>query len=267
MIYPRHPACQLHDILWRPTPANRLRHLVRNTGARLGFLLRRLRSGKRPPGRRAGAPSRFAAGSWVRILDEDDIRATLDSRDALRGLTWMEQQWDYCGTVHRVLKPVARMMDDNSVMRAISRTVMLDTVPCGGVTGATGCGRECPMMFRDEWLEEAPEPPREHRTRTAATGLSATVRSAEEIRATLDADDRCDGILFMPEMAGYAGRRLPVYKKVTRVWGPGVYGPAARPVYLLDGVFCSGEVLGEDGPCDRACRILWHEHWLRIEEP
>ena len=244
---------------------NRLRHLARNTRARVAFRLRRLRSRTAIPKKEFGAPSRFATGAWVRILDEESIGATLDSRDALRGLVWMPQQWAYCGTVHRVLQPVVRMMDDDSVMRPISRTVLLDTVPCGGVTGSTGCGRECPMMFRDEWLEEASEPEGEAPRETRPAGPWVTVRSPGEILATLDSEDRCHGVLFMPQMYRYAGQRFAVFRKVERVWGPGAYVPAAEPLYLLEGLFCSGEALGPKGPCQRACRIVWPERWLRLE--
>ena len=38
------------------------------------------------------------------------------------------------------------------------------------------------------------------------------VRSAEEIRATLDENGELDGLPFMPEMLAFCGRRLTVHK-------------------------------------------------------
>ena len=71
--------------------------------------------------------------------------------------------------------------------------------------------------------------------------------------------------MFMPEMYNYSGQRYPVLQKIERVWGPGLYLPTKEPVYLLEGLHCSGSVMGEDGPCDRGCRLIWHEDWLRFD--
>jgi hypothetical protein len=108
-------------------------------------------------------------------------------------------------------------MDDSRRMRPISRSVLLDTVPCSGPDGGHGCGRDCPLMFRDEWLEEAPPPPEV----TAAPdegGRYASVRSAEEIGASLDGASTRNGLMFMPEMLGHAGRRFRIRRKVERVF-------------------------------------------------
>jgi hypothetical protein len=156
------------------------------------------------------------------------------------------------------------MMDDSRRMRPISRSVLLDTVPCSGPDGGHGCGRDCPLMFRDEWLEEAPPPPET----TAAPdegGRYAWVRSAEEIQASLDGESTRHGVIFMPEMFGHAGRRFRIRRKVEQVFDGAGYVPASEPVYLLEGLYCTGAVIGEDGPCDRGCRLLWHQDWLRLE--
>lgn len=264
------PRCQLHSRLarrsalqWLRSAAVALRHRVR-----LRTRWREWRRGKPPDPARLGAPSRFAAGAWVRVLEPVRILATLDRRGSTRGLHWLQHQWASCGTVHRVFKPIQRMMDDAGRMRAISRTVALDGVPCSGPLGGFGCGRDCPMMFRDEWLEEAPGPPEPGPGPGPAVdggGRHARVRAAEEIEATLDAAGARDGLAFMPEMYGHAGRRFRIRRKVERVLDLGRYLPARSPVYILEGLHCTGAVVGEDGPCDRACRLLWHEDWLRLE--
>jgi hypothetical protein len=259
--------CQLHCLLGRYTPITWARQWNKHLRAKISLRsrLRGLLSRRRRLSDRQGAPSRYSAGTWVRVLDEVGIRNTLDRNNRLCGLLWAEQQWPYCGTTHRVLKPVRRMMDDKSKMRPISRTVLLDTVPCGGTTGLEGCGRECPMMFRDEWLEEVPPPHKESAPSSPADSY-ATVRSAGEIKQTLDSNGSYRGLMFMPEMYKHCGLRYPVLRKIGRVWGPGIYMSAAEPVYLLEGLHCTGAVLAEDGPCDRGCRLLWHEDWLELEQ-
>jgi hypothetical protein len=91
------------------------------------------------------------------------------------------------------------------------------------------------------------------------------VRGAEEIVAGLDLAGRRDGMSFMPGMAEYAGRRFPIVEIIPKVFEYDRWVDTAKPVYVLEGVHCSGAIPGEPGPCDRACAILWHEDWLIIE--
>jgi hypothetical protein len=198
--------------------------------------------------------------NWVRVLDQDQIRATLDSHDRLRGLWFAEQQWPYCGGVFPVSQVVRRIQDDSGKMRPVSRTVLLDQTRCGGITGDTGCGRDCPMMFRDEWLERV-EPPASTNTADPET-LTVAVRNESEIKASLDSFGRREGLLFMPEMYRYIGRTVRVHRQIETVYELGSSLPTALPVFLLDGLFCSGDIVGDDGPCHRGCRLLWHRDWL-----
>lgn len=206
-----------------------------------------------------GAPSRFAEWDWVRVLDAERLRATLDAASKTRGLEFCAQQWFSCGQSYRVTKVVRRIIDDGGVFRRVSRTVLVDGVDCGGEHGTAGCGRFCPMMFRDEWLEpaapgmDAGEAPR---------AAVVTVRSAAEIEATLDMLGRREGLLFMPEMAAWAGARLPVVRELRRVWELERWVDVPTPVYVLGGVACTGAILRADGPCDRRCHVLWHRDWL-----
>lgn len=265
MIFSRTPRCQLHSRLSPPSVGQLVRAL--RSRVRLRTRLRQAFSGKPKKASadpaRIGAPSRFAAGTWVRVRDPGEVFATLDAKKRLRGLVWMWQQWAYCGTVHRVFKPIRRMMDDSHMMRAVSGTVLLDTVPCGGPLGHLGCGRECPLMFRDEWLQEVPPPEEEpelhHEERYA------TVRNADEIRRTLDDSNSYRGLMFMPEMFAYAGQRFPVRRKVERVLDGARYVPPTQPLYILSGLHCTGTAMGDDGPCDRGCRLIWHADWLNLE--
>src|SRR5207247_2534013 len=95
-------------------------------------------------------------------------------------------QWDYCGGNYRVQKVMRSIVDDQGIFRPISRTILLEGVCCGGISGAEGCGRECPLMFRDEWVKPAlpPSPTSDPASRQASTYMR--VRPAREILASLD---------------------------------------------------------------------------------
>ena len=190
------------------------------------------------------------------------MRALLDERGKHRGLLFTPAQWATCGQVYRVERSVRRLADDRGRMRRVSRTVLLEGVTCDAAGDRLGCGRSCPLMYRDEWLEPAaPEQPHA----AAPVTRWARVRSLEQIRATLDGSGRCDGLSFSPEMARFAGRRLPVVRALPRVFELDRWTRTRSPVYVLEGARCTGAVLGDAGPCDRACSLLWHERWLQLE--
>jgi hypothetical protein len=212
-----------------------------------------------------GSPSKFAPGAWVRVLDEPEIKATLDARDRLGGLEWVPQQWAYCKGIFRVQSVVQRILDDHGTLRPISRTLILEGVDCGGLAGIEGCGRFCPLFFRDAWLAPAESLDGIADGVTFGAVVHATVRTRAEIESTLDATGRLDGLAFMAEMASYAGRRLRLVRriKLTREFGQWVHVP--KPVFVLEGLHCSGQVLGAEGPCHRGCPLLWHARWLNLE--
>jgi CelD/BcsL family acetyltransferase involved in cellulose biosynthesis len=202
-------------------------------------------------------------GQWVRVLDKERLQGTLDGRSRTRGLLFAPQQCDYVGATGRVTRVVRRIVDDDGRMRAVSRTVLVEGISCEGVSGTKGCGRACPLLFRDEWLEPAeparrpPSPP--------ANARYALVRPLGDIEATLDRKHRRDGVSFEPAMALYAGQRFLVRRKVEDVFEAGRAALVRAPVYVLDGVACDGAPFGKDGPCDRGCARLWHGDWLEIE--
>jgi hypothetical protein len=63
-------------------------------------------------------------------------------------------------------------------------------------------------------------------------GEYVEVKSEEEIRATLDQDGGHRGLVLIPEMFEYCGKRLKVYKRVERIilrsQTDEEYGPARR---------------------------------------
>lgn len=85
------------------------------------------------------------------------------------------------------------------------------------------------------------------------------VRSESEIRATLDANGRCKGLLWMDNMSRFCGRRFCVAERLERMMleSDGRMRRLKNTV-LLDGVTC--EDLYD---CDRSCFHFWREAWLR----
>lgn len=262
---PLRRGCQRDDLIGVHSLVERVRgRLDRGLGIRSG-ILRALRRG--PPAREPlGEPSRFAPGDWVRVVDAPRILAKLDDRSRLRGLKFIPQQWTSCGRAYRVKKQVRRMRDDRGRYRPVSRTVLLEGPSCAGDgPGPVGCGRHCPTMYRDEWLEPAPRPHLEPPPPGVAARRHARVRGTDEIAATLDLGGRRDGLTFMREMAQYAGRRFPIVEAIPEVFEHGRWVGTRRPIYVLEGLHCGGIVPGEPGPCDRACALLWHEDWVMVE--
>ncbi len=261
---PLRSGCPQGNLLGAHTFTELVRSRIQNgLGVRSG--IRRAIAGRgAPPAQPLGAASHFAAGSWVRVLDADRIRATLDESSRLRGLAFVPAQWNACGGVYRVSKHVRRMRDDKGRMRPISGTVMLEGVTCAGNgPEPAGCGRHCPLMFRDEWLEPAEAPRRQ--PGGAFAGVRAHVRSLEEIRRGLDLHGRRDGVTFMPEMEQYAGRRFHVAGQLRQVFELDRWVEARAGIYILGGLHCGGAGMGARGPCDRSCALLWHEDWLILE--
>jgi hypothetical protein len=197
------------------------------------------------------------------VHDQARLQQTLDGRSRLRGLEFTSTQWSTCSKVYRVLKGVRRILDDRGKMRPVSRTVLLAGVDCTS-DGGTGCGRYCPMMYREEWLDLA-EPPAEELAAPRAEAGFARIRPLHEIPGRLDRFGQREGLMFMPEMARYAGTRARILGQLSQVFEYDHWRAPPHPVYILDGLHCSGGILGSLGPCDRACRLLWHADWLEIE--
>lgn len=88
-----------------------------------------------------------------------------------------------------------------------------------------------------------------------------TVRSAEEILATLDEDGRLDGLPFQPEMLAWCGLRVKVrasaHKTCDTVSKTG--GRRMSRAVHLEGSRCNGEA---HGGCQADCSFFWKEQWL-----
>jgi len=92
------------------------------------------------------------------------------------------------------------------------------------------------------------------------------VRPAAEILATLDEGGALEGVIFMPEMIPYIGRRFTVSARVERVCDTiNKEGRIRRmpDTVMLDDLRCDG--CGHGG-CAAGCRLYWKEAWLRRVE-
>ena len=87
------------------------------------------------------------------------------------------------------------------------------------------------------------------------------VKSAEEIRETLDRRGMFRGLYFMDEMWKYCGQRFRMLKRMERlmVERTGTMRSIEDTV-LLDGTTCDGSA---HEACDATCQHLWREVWLR----
>lgn len=257
--------CQQNDLIGVHSPIERVVGKVRGgLGIRSGVRRIVKTAANAPVKPRVGSSSKFAPGSWVRVRSKEDVDKTLDEHKKLRGLVYVPAQFATCGRVYRVDRRVRRIRDDAGQLRPVSGTVLLEGVTCDGHGEGLGCGRHCPLMYRDEWLEPA-DPPPEAARESVEVSAWARVKTVAEIEATLDEHRQRDGVTFMAEMARFAGQRLPVVRRLERVFEIDRWTPPRGPVYLLEGAFCVGRELGDEGPCDRACALLWHGDWLTLE--
>ena len=90
------------------------------------------------------------------------------------------------------------------------------------------------------------------------------MRPASEILATLDGGGALDGVVFMPEMIPYIGRRFTVSTRVERACDTINKGGRIRRMpdtVLLDDLRCDGSA---HGGCAAGCRLYWKEAWLRL---
>jgi len=88
------------------------------------------------------------------------------------------------------------------------------------------------------------------------------VRSRDEILSTLDGSGTLDGLLFMPEMLAYCGKRFTVSKRADKTCDTVKDSGLRRmtDTVHLSGTRCDGSA---HSGCQAACLIFWKEAWLR----
>ena len=161
------PGCQIHgleemseplgkfEIVWQLR--NRVRRILKR---RLGYTrnwFSDIASRRRPAPTAAvnAAVGGLQAGDEVRVKSREEIQATFDRWNRLRGTSFMEEMWRYCGTRRRVLKRVDRFLDERDYrMKKCRGIVLLAGVICEGTKDFGRCDRSCFFFWREEWLEK-----------------------------------------------------------------------------------------------------------------
>ncbi len=91
----------------------------------------------------------------VRVRSRDEIQATLDRWNRLKGCTFMEEMWPYCGTIQRVYKRVEKFLDERDyLIKRCKGIVLLEGVMCEGTKNFGQCDRSCFYFWKEEWLEK-----------------------------------------------------------------------------------------------------------------
>jgi hypothetical protein len=100
-------------------------------------------------------------------------------------------------------------------------------------------------------------------------GDRVRVRSAEEIRRSLDAKGGLKGCSFGSGMFEYCGKEFRVARVVRQFFDEARFRMLrARNMVLLEGVHCDGSSLADTQGCDRMCFYFWRTEWLeKVDEP
>ena len=95
----------------------------------------------------------------VRVRSRDEIQATLDRWNRLKGCTFIEEMWPYCGTIQRVYKRVEKFLDERDyLVKRCKGIVLLEGVMCEGTKNFGQCDRSCFYFWKEEWLEQLHDP-------------------------------------------------------------------------------------------------------------
>jgi hypothetical protein len=92
-------------------------------------------------------------------------------------------------------------------------------------------------------------------------GQLVEIRSLAEILATLDAENKLEGLPFMQEMAQYCGTRLRIHRRADKVCMDGQSLRRLHNSVLLQGSRCDG---ASHDDCQRGCLMLWKTAWLKL---
>ncbi len=123
----------------------------------ISHLLPRLTGSRKAPAANASdiTSLRFNPGDKVLVRPKDQIQATLDGRNELKGCSFLAEMGQYCGTIQRVLKPVRRFVDEReSRVKSMNGVYLLEGVMCQGFELYGKCDRSCFYYWREEWLEK-----------------------------------------------------------------------------------------------------------------
>jgi len=98
-------------------------------------------------------------GELVQVKTNEEILATLDKRSKNRGLFFDYEEAAYCGSKHRVLQRVERIIDENTgkMKQLPGECIMLEGVTCGAQYSDRRifCPRSIYSYWREIWLRRA----------------------------------------------------------------------------------------------------------------
>jgi hypothetical protein len=99
-------------------------------------------------------PLGLQPGDLVEVKSREEIFATLDERDRLRGLRFDSEMLNYCGMRARVLRRVDRIVDEQGgkMLHMKSDCIILEGVVCTG-TFHRSCPRRIFPYWREAWLK------------------------------------------------------------------------------------------------------------------
>jgi len=148
------------NIIWQQL--NRLKRILKR---RWGYLVNFLNEAEHVKGHTQNRDTgqSFVAAlkprDLVRIRSREEIQATLDRWNQLKGCSFMEEMWLYCGTIQRVYKRVERFMDERDyLVKRCKGIVLLEGVICEGTKDFGQCDRSCFYFWKEEWLEKLHDP-------------------------------------------------------------------------------------------------------------
>jgi hypothetical protein len=103
----------------------------------------------------SGSGARLTAGDWVRVRSNEEIKATLDNWNELRGCAFLANMWQYCGTTQQVMISMKRFLDERDYkVKKCNGVILLNGVMCEGTPVFGSCDRRCHYFWREEWLEQ-----------------------------------------------------------------------------------------------------------------
>jgi hypothetical protein len=121
----------------------------------MNWFARRVGKTTKPPTPVVGQAAHLKAGDLVRVRSIEEIEATLNHWQQLRGCKFMKEMGPYCGTRQRVLKLMERFVDERDLrVKKCKGLVLLEGVMCQGTTEFGRCDRSCLIFWREEWLEK-----------------------------------------------------------------------------------------------------------------
>lgn len=98
----------------------------------------------------------FYKGDPVRVKSFREIAETLDERGCLESLPFMPEMVAFCGRTFTVACRLEKTCVEGFGSRTLPGTLILDGLRCDG-SGHGGCQRSCTLLWKEAWLEPAPD--------------------------------------------------------------------------------------------------------------